>query len=540
MDRIPVVHELLHPVDSFQGVLNTLPTVPAPDVADTQDLMDGIDAVMRFAGSFEPGLYSGADAKKLVIMLSEHRRVTTSLIMRAAKRVEETHTHELDGHKRAGSWLATITGESVGSAASSLEAARSIEAHPEIAEAFRSGSLSEAKAKEIASAADVCPDQARDLVEAAANLELAALKRHCADTRSVRSSEKDETERYEQIRSKRYCRTWSDPDGSGRLDARVTPDALAVLLACLEPFEERAFSDARLAGREESHQAYMADALVSMAKASVSGSGSTTSSDSTGGPKTLVRTRVDLSALKRGHRNAGETCEIPGIGSVPVKAVREILGDSILELVLTNGTDVTTVCTDSRYIRKALRIALEERDQTCCVPDCNMSDPLEVDHWNTDFAKGGETSLHNLARLCPYHHHQKTYRGWRLEGGPGNWRFVGPDPPERSEATDRSEHEEKRDPSKEPAAPRTREPRTATAIAGPAPPKNGPARAMLEAERTGGPEPSGRPDHPGRARFSEPPLPGRDRMPTGIPSTSGAYVPGQRLVGSPWAHWGRC
>ena len=427
-----------------------LPTTE--DLPTAEDVIDAADVIKRFAASFEPGLYSGADAKKLVIMLSEHRRVTTSLIMRAAKRVEETHTHELDGHKRAGSWLAGVTGESVGSAASMLEAARSIEAHPEIAEAFRSGSLSEAKAKEIASAADVCPDQARDLVEAAANLELAALKRHCADTRSVRSSEKDETERYEQIRSKRYCRTWSDPDGSGRLDARVTPDALAVLLACLEPFEERAFSDARLAGREESHQAYMADALVSMAKASVSGSGSTTSSDSTGGPKTLVRTRVDLSALKRGHRNPGETCEIPGIGSVPVKAVREILGDSMLELVLTNGTDVTTVCTDSRYIRKALRIALEERDQTCCVPDCNMSDPLEVDHWNTDFAKGGETSLHNLARLCPYHHHQKTYRGWRLEGGPGNWRFVGPDPPERSEATDRSEHEEKRDPSNEPVA----------------------------------------------------------------------------------------
>ena len=290
-------------------------------------------------------------------------------------------------------------------------------------------------------------------LRAASELELSALKRHCADTRSVRSSEKDETELYEQMRRRRYCRIWSDPDGSGRLDARVTPDALAVLLSCLEPFEERAFSEARIAGREESQQAYMADALVSMAKASISGSGSTTSSETTGGPKTLVRTRVDLSALKRGHRNAGETCEIPGIGSVPVKAVREILGDSILELVLTNGTDVTTVCTDSRYIRKALRIALEERDQTCSVPDCNMSDPLEVDHWNTDYAKGGKTSLDNLARLCSYHHHQKSYRGWRLEGGPGNWRFVGPDPPERSEATDRSEHEERRDPSKEPAAP---------------------------------------------------------------------------------------
>ncbi len=144
---------------------------------------------------------------------------------------------------------------------------------------------------------------------------------------------------------------------------------------------------------------------------------------------TLVRIRVDLEALLRGHRIPGETCEIPGIASVPVKAVREILGDSLLELVLTKGKDVTTVYSDSRYIKKALRIALEERDQTCVVPDCAMSDPLEVDHWTTDYGKGGKTSLDNLARLCPYHHHQKTHRGWRLEGGPGAWRFVRPEPP---------------------------------------------------------------------------------------------------------------
>ena len=479
------------------------PLSTAQDLPTAEDVFAARDLMKRFMGSFEPVLYSGEDAKRLAGVFSEVKHLASSGIMLCARRVEQTHTHELDGHKGAGSWLATITGESVGSAASSLEAARSIEAHPEIAEAFRSGSLSEAKAKEIASAADVCPDQARDLVEAAANLELAALKRHCADTRSVRSSEKDETERYEQIRSKRYCRTWSDPDGSGRLDARVTPDALAVLLACLEPFEERAFSDARLAGREESHQAYMADALVSMAKASVSGSGSTTSSDSTGGPKTLVRTRVDLSALKRGHRNAGETCEIPGIGSVPVKAVREILGDSILELVLTNGTDVTTVCTDSRYIRKALRIALEERDQTCCVPDCNMSDPLEVDHWNTDSQRAARPVSTTLLVSVPTTIIKRpTADGaWRVDPATG----ASSVPTLRSDPKLPIDPNMKRNetrPTNRPR-PRTREPRTATAIAGPAPPKNGPARAMLEAERTGGPEPSGRPDHPGRARFSD-------------------------------------
>ncbi len=450
------------------------PEDPAPAAQGSaprsaQDLFAAIAAAKRFAASFEPGLYTGEDAKKLVYASTELKRVATTILVLSARRVEETHTHCLDGHKKAGSWLAGLTGESVGSAASMLEAARSMEAHPPISEAFRSGRLSEAQAKEIASAADACPGEAENLVEAAENMDFSSLKRHCSDTRSIRGSESEETEQFEQIRSRRYCRIWSDADGSGRLDARVTPDALSVLVACLEPFENEAFEEARKAGRQERHEVYRADALVAMAKASLLRRGPGSTGGSTTGPAsttkkargdrapgtTLVRIRVDLEALLRGHRIPGETCEIPGIASVPVKAVREILGDSLLELVLTKGKDVTTVYSDSRYIKKALRIALEERDQTCVVPDCAMSDPLEVNHWTTDYGKGGKTSLDNLARLCPYHHHQKTHRGWRLEGGPGAWRFVRPEPP-----PDQDHPEDLDDPDpnarSKPPAPKTR------------------------------------------------------------------------------------
>jgi hypothetical protein len=53
---------------------------------------------------------------------------------------------------------------------------------------------------------------------------------------------------------------------------------------------------------------------------------------------------------------------------------------------------------------------------------------LERDHWQVDFGKDGPTSIDNLARLCVWHHHQKTYSGWVLDGGPGQWRFFKPDP----------------------------------------------------------------------------------------------------------------
>lgn len=238
----------------------------------------------------------------------------------------------------------------------------------------------------------------------------------------------------------------------------MTTDALGVLRSVLGEFEKQVFEDARKNGLRESRQAYMADALVAMAQGSLAPdtadavpAGADTAADPAGadpgtekaadrhtsrGPKALIRIRVDAEAFFRGHVIAGETCSIPGLGPVPVALARGLLGDAILELVITRGTDVTTVCSDSRYVRKALRIALEERDQVCCVPGCQTADPLERDHWQVDYSDDGPTRLDNLARLCPWHHDQKTYKNWRLEGPPGQWRFVKPgtDPPDQATA----------------------------------------------------------------------------------------------------------
>jgi len=231
----------------------------------------------------------------------------------------------------------------------------------------------------------------------------------------------------------------------------MTPDALAVILAGLGTFETALFDEARRSGQRESHQAYLVDALVAMARAAVTHSESGDSGESSDDasndssdpgtrrrrrvfdPKALMRLRIDLEAMLRGHAISGETCQIPGFGPVPVAAARALLGEAILELVITKGTDVTTVVSDSRYIAKALRIALEERDQTCVVPGCGRSDPLEIDHWQVDFKDDGPTSIDNLSRICSWHHDLKTHRGWKLEGGPGQWKFVKSD---RSPGTD--------------------------------------------------------------------------------------------------------
>ena len=150
-----------------------------------------------------------------------------------ARRLEKAHVYKHEGFKTAGGWLATITGQPVGQAAASLEAARTIEEHPLVQEAFSSGRLSEAQAKEIASASEACPEEARNLLDqAASGLGLGELKRRCREIRSVAGSEDEEIARHEKIRKTRFCRTWVDSEGAGRLEARMTTDALRSFALC--------------------------------------------------------------------------------------------------------------------------------------------------------------------------------------------------------------------------------------------------------------------------------------------------------------------
>ncbi|SFH70852.1 HNH endonuclease, partial [Actinopolymorpha cephalotaxi] len=49
-----------------------------------------------------------------------------------------------------------------------------------------------------------------------------------------------------------------------------------------------------------------------------------------------------------------------------------------------------------------------------------------LDH-NTEYADGGETSVDNIAPLCPRHHKAKTERDWKLkQTGPGEHTLTDP------------------------------------------------------------------------------------------------------------------
>jgi hypothetical protein len=103
----------------------------------------------------------------------------------------------------------------------------------------------------------------------------------------------------------------------------------------------------------------------------------------------------------RGSIGPGEICEIPGVGPVPVETARELMGDAITRLVITDGVDITTVCHLGRSIPARLRTPVLDRDRVCVVPGCDTASGLEFDHWGIDFVDGGPASLENVARPSP-------------------------------------------------------------------------------------------------------------------------------------------
>ena len=155
-------------------------------------------------------------------------------------------------------------------------------------------------------------------------------------------------------------------------------------------------------------------------------------------PPASVHLRVDLAALRRGHLEDAECCEIPGVGPVPIETARELLGDAIVALVITKGSDIASVTHLGRTVRAPLRRALIERDQTCVIPGCDVREGLQIDHRIIPVVENGETALWNLARLCRHHHYLRHHQGFRLEGGPGDWQWLPPEkpPPEQTDEPD--------------------------------------------------------------------------------------------------------
>jgi hypothetical protein len=372
----------------------------------------------RLVSGLDADAMTGEHAKELVRWFSRLEHLAAAGKTLCAGRVAATGSFAEGGNRSAASWLATETGDSVGGALRLIETADQLKELPVLEEAFRAGELSPVQAFVAAGAASEDSSKQEELLREAQQGTMRDLRRTAERMRATARSEEDARARYERLRSGRFLRWWTDFDGFFRLDGRLTPDDGARLVAEIEPEAKRVFRQARKEGRREPFRAYVADALVNLV----------TAPSATGGrkPSHSAILRVDLAALRRGELEAGEVCEIPGVGPVPLARARELLGETFLKLVITNGVDVQSVCHLGRHVSAFTETALEERDPVCVVPGCDATSFLERDHWRETFAEGGPTDLVNLCRICGRHHRLKHTKGFKLRGGPGKWEWIPP------------------------------------------------------------------------------------------------------------------
>ena len=187
--------------------------------------------------------------------------------------------------------------------------------------ALRSGELSGTQAVEVARGAIVAPNTETQLL----NLAKHATVRDLRDaTNRVVAGATDEAERHRQVHKSRSLKWWVGEDGACNLKGRMTVANGALVKAALAPFEDSIFKQARKSGAHERPEAYAADALMALCE-KASAKQSSESPTKTTRPNAVINIRVDIDALKRGHTEHGEVCEIAGVGPIPVATADVII-----------------------------------------------------------------------------------------------------------------------------------------------------------------------------------------------------------------------
>ena len=259
--------------------------------------------------------------------------------------------------------LALASGTSLLEAERALQAAQQLEAQPEVAAAALAGELSRPQLGLVAGAVAVNPGAAPRLLALAQGGSLGELG---AGAARARAAHQDLEARRHAVHRARGLRPYTDASGTSHLHAKGSPEEVAMVMAAIAPFAERALVAAGEQGRRERPEAYAFDGLVAMA-----GAGGAQA------PRAEVLFRVDHEVMLRGYPLDGEVCEVPGFGPVSTQAVADAMdcGDPILKAVVTRGKDVVSVAHLGRRPTAAQQTALDWLFPSCAAEGCGTAPP---------------------------------------------------------------------------------------------------------------------------------------------------------------------
>ena len=405
-------------------------------VVEAGEVTELVTHLHTLASRFDPDAIPDSDVAGLVVDLGRAGRLVDGMLTRAARRAAETSAHETTGAKDAATLIATATGSSTASAKKMLKTSEQLVDQPDVEKAVADGTLSTDQAVVVSETVADAPEKTGELIGDATTQTLPELRKKARDIRTAADPDRETTRRRHLTR--RAFRSWTETDGEWKAFLSGPGDLGARIEAALRGEHDAVFRTAHAAGQREDDACYRFDALLNLleghtaegdAGSAAQGPAETPTSETAEaggtvvprprrtGRQTKVIIRVDGSALVRGEVQDGETCEIAGIGSVALSAVKEQIPDAHITYVITNATDVT-VAHLGRQVTAHQRTALEARGYRCEVPGCTADHLLEIDHV-TGWAITKDTRLSDLAWLCMTHHRQKSRRHYRLLGPPG-------------------------------------------------------------------------------------------------------------------------
>jgi hypothetical protein len=216
--------------------------------------------VAAFASSFDAALISPADAERVVRDAAAIENMAATIKALAAARAAKGGEWRRNGAKSPAHDLARKTGTTVAKAKEALDTGEKLAELPALDAAARSGELSPAQAAPIAEAASVAPEAESRLVAKAKRTSVGELREECDRTKAA--AETDAEARRRAIHRSRSLRSFKCADGAGEIRYRSTLDEVAELMSVIRGYGNREFDLARLEGRREPEEAYLADGLL--------------------------------------------------------------------------------------------------------------------------------------------------------------------------------------------------------------------------------------------------------------------------------------
>lgn len=281
-------------------------------------------------------------------------------------------------------WLSWRCGIGLVTGRAHVRVARRLLELPLVRAAFSRGELSYSKVRALARVAT--PETEGDFLEIARHGTGAQLEKLVRGYAGALAATVDHAQ--EVYKRHHLVVSWDD-DGSFRLQAKLSPEDGALVLAALKAADET--------GRGG------ADALVMLARTALDAP----ASDRTASDPCEVVVHVDVESLTGDQVH--ERCELADGPSLAPETVRRLGCDGAVVRILERDGRPLSVGRRTRAIPAPLRRALRSRDGGCRFPGCTNRRFLHAHHIR-HWARGGSTSLDNLVQLCS-HHHRLVHEG---------------------------------------------------------------------------------------------------------------------------------